>query len=61
MKVEIIVSPTGEDVMLKLIHGSYKEVDRIVATRQELHQIDWAIRKHLEEQPSRNLKEATGK
>ena len=60
MKTEIIPSPGGKDVMLKIttVLGG---IQKTVMTRAELHQHDWAIRKYLEGQPFRVAKEATGK
>ena len=61
MKVEIIPSPTGEDVMLKITDDRFdEETHRIVMTHPELHELEWAIRKYLEGQPVRNLKEGGG-
>lgn len=54
MKVEIIPSPTGKDVLLKMGDTG------TALTLAELHQLDWAIRKYLEGQPRRNLKEGWG-
>ena len=54
MKIEIIPSPTGEDVLLKMDDTGK------AYTRQELHELDWAIRKYLEEQPMRTLREGRG-
>lgn len=58
MKYDFYESPTGEDVVLRITNGD--EVHRIAFTRSELHQLDWAIRKYLEKQPLRVLKDATG-
>ena len=62
MKNEFTPSPTGQDVMLKITDDRFdEEIHRIVFTHPELHELEWAIRKYLEGQPSRNLREATGK
>lgn len=64
MKAEVIPSPTGKDVMLKIddvfslpcTNGNHK----MVMTLPELHELEWAIRKYLEGSPMRNLKEGGG-
>ena len=58
MKVELIDSPNDDDVMLKI--DGLVEPHRITFSRYQLHQVEWAIRKHLEGQPARNLKEGAG-
>jgi len=59
MKIKLISSPSGEDILLKT-SGSPLEKAAIVTTPQGLHQLDWAIRNFLENQPFRVAKEATG-
>ena len=62
MKTEIIPSPGGKDVLLKIALGRFNgELHKMVLTRPELHQLEWAIRKHLEMQPIKTAKKATGK
>lgn len=60
MEVEFIPSPGGKDVMLRIDVGHYDCTKQIVLTLLELHQLDWAIRKYLEKQPLRNLKQGGG-
>lgn len=60
MKIELIPSPGGEDIMLKVSDNPYGFVHRIVLAQHELQELKVAIEKYQGEQPLRALKGATG-
>lgn len=58
MKVKIIPSPGGADVLLRIT--TTDEVYRIVLARHEVQELKVAIEKWQEAQPFRVAREATG-
>jgi len=60
MKLSIIPSPCGEDVMLRINEIPGQVIHRIVLTTAELQELKVAIEKFQQEQPFRVAKNATG-
>jgi len=57
--VQVSISPSLERILVKVVDSLGDECLMLLKPH-ELHELDWAIRKFLEEQPLRTVKEATG-
>ncbi len=61
MKIELIPSPCGEDIMLRINEIPGQVIHRIVLARHELQELKVAIEDYQGNQPFKVAREATGK